>query len=141
MSRLYRDFQWTILHRVHTLLFLPMNGARSGLCSRYHPPPSSPLFLVSLFRTTLVQLHVMLDVANPPHSWPSFCPGTSYFHLHSRLHLVSQIHPQNVSIPAQPGLPHFLCDVFNPNFFPNFITNYLPISQKNVIANIFVPNA
>ena len=37
--------------------------------------------------------------------------GISYFHLNDLLHLIFLIHPQNMSVPAQPGLHSFQCDV------------------------------
>ena len=37
--------------------------------------------------------------------------GISYFHLNDLLPLIFFIHPQHVSVPAQPGLHSFQCDV------------------------------
>ena len=54
----------------------------------YHPSSSSsPVLDVSVRQTTLV--HAMADVVHSPHSWSSFCPLTSHFHLHRLLHLIS----------------------------------------------------
>ena len=39
-----------------------------------------PVMDVSLLQTSLV--HSMPEAVHPCHYWSSFCPGTSYFHLH-----------------------------------------------------------
>ena len=33
----------------------------------------------------LILVHATPDVVHPPHSWSSFCPSTSHFHLHRLL--------------------------------------------------------
>ena len=61
----------------------------------YLPPSSSPVLGVSLLLTALVR--ITPDAVHPPHSWSSFCPRTSHYHLHRLLHLIFFIHPQNMS--------------------------------------------
>ena len=65
---------------------------------------------VLLLQTAFV--YVLPDVVHTSYSWSSFCTRTSHFHLQRLLHLIFLIHPQHVSIPAQPGLHRFQCDVF-----------------------------
>ena len=81
-------------------------------------------FLLLFFQTALI--HVMIDVVHPPYSWFSCCPGASHFNLHPRLlHSFCSIHPQNVCMSVQPGLPRFQCDFFQ--VLPNLIVLMLVV--------------
>ena len=101
-----RFYKWVFL-------FFSVVQLRCQVRVLYHPPPSSPVVMdISILQMVLV--HIMPDVIQPSHSCSSFCRSNSHFHLHHLLHLIFFIRPQNVSIPAQPSLPCFQCDISTP---------------------------
>ena len=86
-------------------------------------------------------VHILPDVVHPPHSWSSFWPCTSHFHLHNLLHIIFFLHSQNVSIPAQPA-----CLAFNLMFStpksPNFVAplsvsaSGSPLIHLNILISV-----
>ena len=117
---------WTIKSfPVNWLLFLCLLPCPAGMpgqgsvpstsifsCLGRLPPPNRTCF--------------MPDVVHSPHSWSSFCPHTSHFHLHRLLHLISFIRPQNGSILVQPGLPSCQCDFFHSQFYRFWLCPLVP---------------
>ena len=97
----------------------------------YQPSPSSPVLVVSLLQTSLV--HVMSDVLHPPHSWSSFCLRTSHSHLHRLIHLIVFLPTQNVSTPAQSGLPRLQVMSSSPKSLLTFRLLFLLISVTPLI--------
>ena len=97
------------------------------------------LYWASLFVLQNTPVFVMLNVVHPPHSWSSYCPGTSHFHLRRRLlYLIFFIHPHDMPTQARHGCLAFSMIFSTPKYLIFSSLIYLSLSPPVPLSGIFM---